>query len=109
MLENILLSAVYFESFSKFSSSLSSNDKFTKEEINTIAENTLEEFFISADSTGATPDDINALGEGYYTHVLAELNEKHQDDDADVSYADTDIKELEADIFNSLIKEINLK
>jgi hypothetical protein len=104
MLENILLSAAYYESFSKFATALTPNDSFTTDEMTDIAENTLEEFYISADESGASEEDIKALGEELYLHVLAELD-KHQADDVNNA---NDVKELEDDIYQSLMEEMGL-
>lgn len=104
MLENILLSAAYYESFSKFATSLSPSDSFTPDEMTDIAGNTLEDFYASADDSGASEEEIKALGEELYLHVLAELD-KHQA--SDVNNAN-DVKELEDQIYQDLMEEMGL-
>lgn len=104
MLENILLSAAYYESFSKFATALNPNDSFTTNEMKDIAENTLEEFYISAEDSGSSEEDIKALGEELYLHVLAELD-KHQASDVNDA---NDVKEIEDEIYRSLMEEMGL-
>jgi hypothetical protein len=103
MLENILLSAAYYESFSKFATTLKPNDSFTNEEMTNIAENTLEEFYASAEDSGASEEEIKALGEELYLHVLSSLDENQVSDENN-----SDVKDLEEEIFKSLMQEIGL-
>lgn len=104
MLENILLSAAYYESFSKFATSLNKNDRFTKEEITNIAEKVLDNFLKSAEDSGASETEIKSLGEDLYLLVVAELDKQYFDDNE----ADDGVQELAEEIFSNLIKDIGL-
>jgi len=101
MLENILLSAAYYESFSKFASALKPNKMLNTSEMASIAADTLEDFYVSAADTGASEDEIKALGEELFLHVLAELDTKADENDADV-------KDLEREIFQGLMDQVDL-
>lgn len=103
MLENILLSAAYYESFSKFATSLKPNSRYTSEQMTNIAANALEDFYVSASDSGASEEEINALGDDLLIHVLAELDKNNTSDEND-----SDVKELENEIFNSLMENIDL-
>ena len=103
MLENILLSAAYYESFSKFASSLKPNKTFTVDEMANIAAETVEAYYVSASDTGASKEDIESLGEDLLLHVLAELENQPSNDENNI-----DVKDLESEIFNNLINEIDL-
>lgn len=103
MLENILLSAAYYESFSKFATSLKPSKRFTTDEMANIAADTIEAYYVSASDTGATKEEIEALGEDLFLHVLAELETHNASDENDL-----DVKDLENEIFNNLMSEIDL-
>lgn len=103
MLENILLSAAYYESFSKFATAVNPGDRFTTDEKTNIAEKALKAFYSSADDSGATEEEIRALGEELYLHVLSSLDQNQAGDEND-----SDVKDLEDEIFRSLMVEIGL-
>lgn len=103
MLENILLSAAYYESFSKFATSLKKNAHFDSKQKANIAKNAVKGFYVSAKFTGAPTDDIKALGEDLFIHVIAELDNHSASDENDA-----DVEELQNEIFKGLMEQIDL-
>jgi len=106
MIENIILSAAYYESFSKFATSLDEENFYTKEEMISIAEDVLDDFNQSVEDSGASKEEIKSLGSDLYAHVIAELSDKNC---ADINDGDeSDVQDLANEIFHSLMKDIGM-